>query len=81
MPTFTPPTRKEYGEGPLFGRFGVQVGLSVVWNGAAFAVTPYPWLGEIADLVDGETYFLGGHIYEVSDDVAERLVNDGFDVE
>lgn len=80
MPTFEPPTRKEYGQGRLFGRHGVQVGISLVWNGAHFVESPYPWLGEIADLEDGVTYFLGGHVYDVSQATADLLTADGFEV-
>lgn len=80
MPTFEPPTRKQYGEDRLFSRYGVQVGISLVWNGSHFIETPYPWLGEIADLEDGVTYFLGGHVYDVSSEVADLLIADGYEV-
>jgi|SRR5690348_8437885 len=78
MVAFEPPTRKQYGEDRLFSRYGVQVGISLVWNGAHFVETPYPWLGEIAGLKDGVTYFLGGHIYDVDDATANQLADDGF---
>lgn len=79
MPTFTPPTVKQSISGDrLFSRFGMQVGQSVVKRDGTYQLTPYPWLGEIADLEHGVDYFLGGHIYTVSDAVADGLRDDGF---
>lgn len=81
MPTFTPPTVKQSISGDrLFSRFGMQVGQSVVKRDGTYQLTPYPWLGEIADLEDGVDYFLGGHRYQVPEDIATALEGDGFTV-
>lgn len=81
MPTFTPPTVKQSISGDrLFSRFGMQVGQSVVKRDGIYTLTPYPWLGEIADLEDGVDYFLGGHEYVISQDTADALTGDGFTV-
>ena len=37
-------------------------------------------LGDLDGLVDGEDYFLGGHVYEVSDEVAAELTTAGYTV-
>lgn len=81
MPTFNPPTRMEGSSDFFFGRYSVPVGESVVKVNGTYTVTPYPWLGDIADLTDGEDYFLGGHVYTVSDEIAAALVADGFTVD
>ena len=79
MPLFTPPTQKESVPGdPLFSRYTIPVGLSVVKTGGVFVTTPYPWLGEIAALVEGTDYFLGGRTYIISSTVADALTADGF---
>jgi hypothetical protein len=81
MPTFTPPIVQEGSDDPFFGRFLTNVGQSVVWDGTTFTTTPYPWLGEIHDLVEGETYFLGGRVYQVSDATASLLQAAGYQTE
>ena len=78
MPQFIPPTRLESSSDSFFGRYSVPVGESVVRVNGTFTTQPYPWLGDLADLTDGEDYFLGGHEYTVSDEVADALEADGF---
>ena len=80
MPLFTPPTRLEASSDPFFGRYRIPVGESVVRVNGTFTTQPYPWLGDLDGLVDGEDYFLGGHVYEVSDEVAAELTTAGYTV-
>lgn len=81
MPTFTPPTRLEGSTDPFFGRYSIPVGQSVVLRNGVYTVVPCPWLGEIASLVDGVSYFLGGRTYTITAPVAAALQADGFTVE
>ena len=79
MPSFTPPTIKQsVGGDRLFSRYGTQVGQSVVKFGDTYRLTPFPWLGDIADLTEGVDYFLGGRTYVVTDAIATALEADGF---
>lgn len=82
MPTFTPPTQQQGVQrgDRLFDRYTVPVGLSVVKRDGVFTTTPYPWLGEIADLTEGTDFFLGGRTYVVSDAVAGELTAAGYTV-
>lgn len=81
MPSFTPPTTFEYSGDPFWGRFKVEVGLSVVKKAGHYLTTPYPWLGEIATLSEGRDWFQGGRTYEITDAVADALRDDGFTVD
>lgn len=80
MPTFTPPTVRQASNDPFFGRYSIPVGQSVVLRDGHYVTVPYPWLGELAELTDGVTYFLGGRTYDISEAVAAALENDGFEV-
>ena len=80
MPLFVPPTRSESSSDSFFGRYSIPVGESVVRVNGTFTTTPYPWLGDLDGLKDGEDYFLGGHVYEVSDAVAAELTDAGYEV-
>jgi hypothetical protein len=82
MPSFTPPTaRQSMGGDRLFSRFGSQVGQSVVKADGVYRATPVPWQGELQELTAGVEYFLGGHEYTVTEDIAVALEGDGFTVE
>lgn len=81
MPTFTPPTVNEGSSDHFFGRYSIPVGQSVVKLDGTYRVTPYPWLGDIADLEQGVDYFLGGRTYVISEAVATALEIDGFTVD
>ena len=81
MPTFEPPTQLQGCDDIFWGRYSIPVGQSVVMRDGHYRTTPTPWIGELDGLVDGVDYFLGGHIYEVSDEVADRLEGDGFTVD
>lgn len=78
MPTFTPPTRSEACEDPFWGRFSTEVGVSVLWDGATYTSVPYPWLGELVNLVEGETWFQGGRTYTITPAVAAALNAAGY---
>lgn len=76
---FIPPTAREAILGdPLFSRYGVSVGVTIIKKGGVFVEQPYPWLGELAGLTDGVDYFLGGRVYEVTDAVAADLAASGY---
>jgi hypothetical protein len=82
MPTFVTPTQEQgvrRGDA-LFDRYTIPVGVSVVKRAGVYTETPFPWLGEIADLIEGTDYFLGGRTYTVTDAVAAALQADGFTV-
>lgn len=78
MPTFTPPTSTESSDDLLFGRYQMTVGLSVVKVNGVFTTTPYPWLGDIADLTEGVEWFQGGRSYYVNDALAAELAAAGY---
>jgi hypothetical protein len=65
----------------FLGRYSIPVGQSVVKKDGVFRTTPYPWLGDIADLVEGVEYFLGGRTYAVSGEVASELMAAGYTVD
>ena len=80
MPTFEPPTILQGSSDHFFGRYSIPVGQSVVKVNGHYTTMPYPWIGDLAGLVDGTDYFLGGHIYVISQSVADALTTDGFTV-
>lgn len=65
---------------PFFGRYSIQVGISVVKKGGVFERRPFPALREIADLTEGVEWFQGGRTYEISEDIAGDLERDGFEI-
>lgn len=80
MPTFTPPTTTESSEDLLFGRYGIPVGQSVLFLDNSWQTVPYPWLGEVADLTEGETWFQGGRTYTISEETGDALAAAGYEV-
>lgn len=80
MPTFTPPTEPQGSTDPFFGRYSIQVGVSVVKRAGVFQRTPYPALMEIAPLKEGLEWFQGGRTYVIDDATATALTADGFTV-
>lgn len=78
MPTFTPPTVDEgpVADGPLFSRYKLRRGMSVVKDAeGAYSTVRFPWLG---DLLDADTVYLGGHIYDITADEAVELTAAGY---
>lgn len=80
MSTFTPPTVPQGSSDPFFGRYSIQVGVSVVKRGGVFTRMQYPALREIAGLTEGVDWFQGGRTYTVTPAVATALTTDGFTV-
>lgn len=81
MPLFTTPTQSEGVAGdPLFSRYRIPVGMTVMRVNGVFTTSPYPWLGDIAELVEGQDYFLGGRSYVVSDETAAELSAAGYTI-
>lgn len=80
MPTFTPPTVPQGSTDPFFGRYSIQVGVSVVKRAGVFTRVPYPALAEIHDLTEGEEWFQGGRTYVISEAIAAALAADGYEV-
>ena len=64
----------------FFGRYSIPVGMSVVLREGVYTTVPYPSLMELDGLEDGTDYFLGGHEYVVSDEVAAALTAAGYEV-
>lgn len=80
MPTFTPPTVPQGSTDPFFGRYSIQVGVSVVKRAGVFTRVPYPALAEIHGLTEGVEWFQGGRTYTIDSATATALTADGFSV-
>lgn len=82
MSSFTPPTVSwAWPTGSrLLDRLQLPRGISVVTNGqGGWTNEPYPWLGNIENLIEGTDYFLGGHFYQnLAPTVATSLTNAGY---
>lgn len=79
---FTPPTERNQGTDDYFwGRYQTKYGVSVFWNGTTFVDRANPLWEEMDPLEDGVTYFLGGHYYQVTEEVADALVLAGYSVQ
>lgn len=79
MRYFEPPTlKRQASDHPFWGRYKTHYALSVVWDGSQFVDTSVPMTDDLAKLKDGETYFLGGHVYYVTDAVADTLHASGY---
>jgi hypothetical protein len=65
----------------LFRHFGPYPrGRSVVYRAGHYVIVDTPPNEELLTLTEGVTYFLGGHVYTVDDDIAALLEADGFDL-
>ena len=53
----------------------VPRGITFIINGTTVETTMYPYQN---DLADADYYYLGGHQYEVDDNVAQILINAGY---
>jgi len=79
MRYFEPPTlKRQASDHPFWGRYKTHYALSVVWNGSQFVDVSVPMTDDLAKLKDGETYFLGGHIYYVNEATAAKLHASGY---
>jgi hypothetical protein len=77
MPFFTPPTVQEgpAGGGPLFYRYKIPRGVTVLKNAGVYTEHRYPTDVQI-DAADAA--YIGGHIYQVSDAEAADLQAAGY---
>lgn len=63
---------------PLIDRLRIPRGYTVVTDGnGGWNLVTSVWLGVIQNLTEGVDYFLGGHIYEVSDELYASLTSPG----
>lgn len=65
---------------PLWSRYSIPEGQSVVLINGVFKLHPYPWLGTIQNLEEGVEWFNGGRTYEIDIETAEALAQAGFEV-
>lgn len=66
----------------LFRHFqGRARGRTVVKVGDAYVTYDTPYAELVEGLTEGVDYFLGGHLYLVSEAVANDLIADGYDVD
>jgi hypothetical protein len=89
MPTFVAPLVEDLvwvnAETPplarrLFRYYDSFRGRSVVLVDGHYVVMDNPDQLLLAGLTEGVDYFLGGHVYQVTDEVAAALVTDGLEV-
>lgn len=70
------------GETFYFDKVGLFRGSSATWvlpgAGSSYATVQNPDQSTLAGLVDGVDYFLGGHVYTVTDEVAVALTGAGY---
>jgi hypothetical protein len=80
MATFLPPIENEgpAGGGPLFSRYKLWRGVSVVLENGHYTNHRWPTVDDLAGLTEGTDYFIGGHTYTVSAAVAAALTADGY---
>lgn len=79
MYLFTPPTVKEgpAGLGALFYRYGLLRGISLLKIDGIYYEVRTPSQDEIAE---AEIFYQGGHVYTVSNDEANDLIDAGYEV-
>lgn len=93
MPTFTPPS-VSYPNGSgdwLMDMLDIPHGITIYSTdgGVTWQQSEYPYLGELASIdpttmqtlgpgVEGTTYFLGGHVYTITQAVANTLTAAGY---
>lgn len=77
MPTLTPPTVDQplETEHPLFGRYKLTRGLSLLVTGSTVIEVQYP---NQDDLDDYDFVYLGGYSHTISDAEAVTLTNAGY---
>jgi hypothetical protein len=79
LPTFKPPTVDEgpAGGGPLFYRYKISRGDSILETGGTYTRVRTPSLDEY---LEADIVYLGGHEYEVSEETKTELLNAGIGV-
>lgn len=77
---FTTPTISEgpAGEGPLFGRYRLVRGISVLKNNGVYTEVRYPSSEEVEA---ADVAYIGGYTYEVSSTERADLIAAGYTVE
>jgi len=79
MVHFVPPTQDEgFANRGTWSRYAFPVGKSIVRVNGVLTLHPYPLSSDLDDLVQGVDYFIGGHEYEVTTEVAAELAAAGF---
>jgi hypothetical protein len=75
--TFTPPTTDEtpMGDGPLFSRYKLARGITVLRTAGTYSSYRYPSVDEIDA---AQEVYLGGHIYTVDATTAAALTSAGY---
>lgn len=91
MPTFSPPTVNDVprvlpdtrGPAYLLMRHYSPLprGRSVLLRNGRYVTVDNPDNAELMTLTEGTSYFLGGHLYDVTDTVATLLASDGYDIQ
>lgn len=80
MPAFRPPLRPQSAGSHFWSRYQINVGVSVVRVGSQFRELPGPRADELVGR-EGTDWFVGGHVYYVTDEIGEALASSGFDVD
>lgn len=77
IPTFTPPTIDEgpAGGGPLFGRYKIARGITVLKTAGVYTQVRYPSLPQLAA---ADIVYLGGHAHPVDSTEAAALTAAGY---
>lgn len=77
MPTLTPPTADQpiESEHPLWGRYKLTRGLSLLVSGSTVIEVQYP---AQEDLGDYDHVYIGGYSYTITDDEAAVLTAAGY---
>jgi hypothetical protein len=77
MPTLTTPRTREgmSVRTGLWRYYSIDVGVTLLVDGATVTETQHPWQGDLADY---DFVYLGGHIYDISADEATTLTNAGY---
>lgn len=61
-------------------RYRITRGISVVLRNGHYVQVTHPHTDELNALQEGTDYFIGGHVYTVTDETAAALQADGFEV-
>lgn len=74
---FTTPTEPEtpMGQGPLFSRYELDRGISVLRKNGTYSSYRYPSLNEV---LEADEVYLGGRIYDIDEATKNRLTAAGY---